>query len=157
MSEDAPFTPPKKKPSIFWWIGGAILILVVLFFLQLFGPSPRLVVSRRTTYITTPLGKNGLPDYEKSYLELCREGVTPENNAAALIWPALWKSGELDSSQYEAIAAELGLNSILNKSEALEPIHTGILAMLRADDPAKNPTPVPPDGQPAASNDEPDP
>jgi hypothetical protein len=141
MSEDAAFSPPQKKPSIFWWLGGAILILLVLFFLQLFGPSPRIIVSPQTTYITEPLGQNGLPNYEKSYLALCREGVTPENNAAALIWPALWP-GELDPSQYEAVAAELGLNSIPSKSEALEPIHNRIRAMLQADDAAEKPMPV---------------
>src|SRR5262245_10578327 len=111
MSNDDDFIPPRKKPSIFWWIGGAFVVLVLLFLFQLVGPSPRIAVSRQTTYATEPLGPDGLPNYEKYLLDLYRNGVTPDNNAAALIWPALWP-GELDPSQYEPIAAELGLGGI---------------------------------------------
>ncbi len=130
MSSDAPFTPPKKKPSIFWWIGGAFLLLLLLFVFQLFGPSPRIIVSPQTTYITGPLGPDGLPDYEKYVLDLYRDGVTPENNAASLIWPALWP-GELDPSQFAAIATELGLDHIPTGSEILVPIYKRIQVLQR--------------------------
>lgn len=121
MSIDAPFKPPRKKPSIFWWLGGTVLLLVLIFLLQLFGPSPRIMVSPQTTYIIEPLRANGLPDYEKYVLELHRKGVTPENNAAALLWQALWP-GELDPPQYAAVAAELGLDEIPSEEDSLVPI-----------------------------------
>ena len=59
MSSEAPFIPPKKKPSVFWWIAGAFVVLLLLFFVQLFGPSPSIVVSRQTTYVTEPLHSSG--------------------------------------------------------------------------------------------------
>ena len=90
MSADAPYVPPRKKSSIFWWLGGGFLLLSVLFLFQLFGPNPPIVVSPQTTYITAPLYADGLPNYKQAVLDLYRQGVTPENNAASLIWPALW-------------------------------------------------------------------
>ncbi len=121
MSTTAPFTPPKKKPSVFWWIGGVFLLLVFVFIFQLFGPSPRIIVSPQTTYITTPLRPDGLPDYERSILERCREGVTAQNNAAALLWPAIWP-GELSPKHYAAVAAELGLDAIPSQEDAAVPV-----------------------------------
>ncbi len=129
MPTDAPFQPPRKKPSIFWWLGGLFLLLMLLFLLQLFGPSPQIIVSQQTTYITTPLQPNGLPDYEAYLLERSRAGVTPENNAAAILWPALWP-GELRPSNYAAITTELGLHAIPSKSAALVPIYKQIAASL---------------------------
>ncbi|MGC8540563.1 MAG: RNA polymerase sigma factor, partial [Phycisphaerae bacterium] len=41
-----------------------------------------LIISRATTYITSPLGKDGLPDYKLALKEYLMKGVTPENNAA---------------------------------------------------------------------------
>src|SRR6187399_444073 len=107
MSTDASFQPPRKKLSVFWWLGGIVLLAILLFVFQLFGPSPPIVVSPQTTYITAPLGPDGLPDYEKYVRDQSRQGVTPENNAATLLWPALWP-GELDPSQAAAVSAELG-------------------------------------------------
>ena len=42
----------------------------------------RLVISRATTYITSPLGKDGLPDYNLALKKYLMKGLTPENNAA---------------------------------------------------------------------------
>lgn len=122
MSTDAPFQPPRKKVSIFWWLGGGFLILLLFFVYQLFGPNPPIIVSPQTTYITTPLGPDGLPDYEQYAHDQCRKRVTPEDNAAALLWPALWP-GELDPPQYAAVAAELGLKSIPSEKDALTSLH----------------------------------
>lgn len=118
MSTDAPFTPPRKKLNIFWWIGGIFLVLLLLFLVQLFGPSPRIIVSPQTTYITKPLSPKGLPDYEQYALERSRKGVTPENNAAALLWRALWP-GDLEPKYYAAMADELGLEEIPLEDDAL--------------------------------------
>ena len=132
-----------------WWIAGGFLVLVLLFLWQLFGPSPRIVVSRQTTYITAPLKPNGLPDYGKYLLDKSREGVTPENNAAVLLWQALWP-GELDPQHYALMADALGLEEIPTGEESLQPFRGDqnrgrILAWLRSSDAmaAAN------DGQPA--------
>src|SRR4051794_6200788 len=104
MTTEAPFTPPKKKPSVFWWIAGTFFVLLLLFAFQLLGPQPPIVVSPQTTYITSPLRANGTPNYMAYLREQYRAGVTPENNAAALIWPALWP-GELSPGDYAAVAS----------------------------------------------------
>ena len=64
--------------------------LLILFLLHLFRTDPPIVVARDTTYITGPLRPDGLPDYEKYVLELYRDGATPDNNAAVLLWQAIW-------------------------------------------------------------------
>jgi hypothetical protein len=130
MSTAAPPPLRHKKPSIFLWLGGAILILLLLFLYQLFGPSPRIIVSPQTTYITGPLRPDGLPDYEQHLLAELRAGVTPDNNAAALIWPAIWP-GELSPPEYAPIAAELGLDKIPSQKDALVPIHRLVTALVK--------------------------
>jgi hypothetical protein len=66
-----------------------ILGLVGLFFLQLFGPQPAIVVSKRTTFITKPLAEDGLPDFGRAVDSLRRQCVTAENNGARLFWMAV--------------------------------------------------------------------
>jgi type II secretory pathway pseudopilin PulG len=105
-----------------WWLGGLFLVLLFLFIFQLFGPNPRIIVSPQTTYITKPLGPDGLPDYEQYVLDLHRDGVTPENNAGVLLLRALWP-GELDPSQYAAVVTELGMEQMPSRDEALVPLH----------------------------------
>src|SRR5687768_16815554 len=72
MAPNSQFTPPRKKIKILWWLGGVFVLLVLLFVLQLFGPNPPIVVSPQTTYITEPLGLDGLPDYEQYFLNVSR-------------------------------------------------------------------------------------
>jgi hypothetical protein len=121
-SVDEPFVPRRKKLSVLWWIAGLFLLLLVFFVYQLFGPNPRLVVSPKTTFITEPLGANGLPDYEQYVLDMSRDGATPENNAVALLWRALFP-GEVDPQFHAAVAEELGLDQIPLAEEALTPLH----------------------------------
>ncbi len=45
------------------------------------GPA-KLVISRATTYITSPLGKDGLPDYTLALKQYLMKGLTQKNNAA---------------------------------------------------------------------------
>ena len=122
MPADEPFTPPRKKIKIFWWLGGIFVLLALVFVLQLFGPNPPIVVSPQTTYITSPRGPDGLPDYEQYVLELYRDGVTIENNAAPLLLRALWPA-ELDPKDYATVVMELGLEEIPSKDEALVLAH----------------------------------
>jgi hypothetical protein len=122
MSTDATNLPPRKGRRIGWWIAGFFLLLFMLFLYQLVGPSPRIVVSKQTTYISEPLLESGMPDYEAYLRAKLREGVTPENNAAVLTWQALWP-GQLDVEHYEAVATELGLREIPSADAALEPLY----------------------------------
>jgi type II secretory pathway pseudopilin PulG len=132
MSSASSFKPPKKKPSIFLWIVVAFLLLQLIFLFQLFGPAPRIYVSPKTTHIVEPLGLDSLPDYQQYTLNLYREGVTPENNAAALIWPALWP-GELSPKEYAIVAKELGLDHIPSTADALVPIYKQVEKSQRED------------------------
>ena len=118
MTTDASFQPPRKKINILWWIAGVLFLLLALFFMQLFGPNPRIIVSPQTTYITDPLGADGLPDFEQYVREADRADVTPSNNAAVLLWQAIWP-GELSPQQYAPMAKELGLPQIPSAKEAL--------------------------------------
>src|SRR4051812_25174605 len=95
---------------------------ILLFLLHFFGPEPPIVVARDTTYITEPLQTNGLPDYEKYILQQGRKGTTPDNNAGALIWQALWPTN-LDPRDYEPMRAELGFKEIPLASAALQPVY----------------------------------
>jgi hypothetical protein len=122
MTTDTSVTLPRKKHSVMWWIGGVFLLLFALFLWQLFGPSPPIIVSRETTYITAPLKPSGLPDYGQYVLDKAREGVTPENNAAVLLWQAIWP-GDLEPEHYEVMADELGLEEIPSADESLQSLY----------------------------------
>jgi hypothetical protein len=108
MTSDASPVLPRKKPSAWWFVIGAAVLLIGFFLFQLFGPSPAIVVSKETTYITGPLGPDGLPDYEQYLLERLRDGVTPENNAAVLLMRAMWP-GDYPQQEQAVVAQELGL------------------------------------------------
>ncbi len=66
-------------------VGTAVMLAAALaaapVLLQAHQPA-KLIISRATTYITSPLGKDGLPDYELALKKYLMKGVTPENNAA---------------------------------------------------------------------------
>ncbi|MCC7475565.1 MAG: hypothetical protein IT425_09230 [Pirellulales bacterium] len=130
MDDQKSFTLLRKRPNVLWWIGGLFMVLVMVFLYQLFGPSPKIVVSPQTTVITGPLEADGLPNYEAYQLAQMREGVTPQNNAAALLWPAIWP-GELSPTDWAAVAAELGLDEVPDPKKALVPTYMAILEEMR--------------------------
>lgn len=121
MSTEAPFKSARKKPSVFWWIVAAFFLVILFFLVQLFGTSPRIEVSPQTTYVTSPLRADGLPDFEAYIRDRARSGVTPQNNAAAVIWPMVWP-GELSPNQCQPVARELGIDAFPPASAALLPI-----------------------------------
>lgn len=51
-------------------------------------PKGRFTIGKETTYVTGPLGKDGLIDYTAAVNERLGKGVTPANNAVVLIWRA---------------------------------------------------------------------
>jgi hypothetical protein len=126
MPAETSSTLPRKKLNLLWLIGVILVLLVLLFVFQLFGPNPPIVVAPQTTYITEPLGANGLPDYERFVLELYREGVTPDNNAAALLWQALFP-GEVQPQHYAAMATDLGLERMPSQQDALVPLQSNLV------------------------------
>ncbi len=110
--------PPRRKFRILWILAALALLFGVWFCYQLFGPNPAIVVSKQTTFITEPLGEDGLPDYEAYLLQQGSEGVTPENNAAVLIWQAMWP-GELQQEHWLLICDALGMEKVPSTKEAL--------------------------------------
>jgi hypothetical protein len=70
----------------------AAAVLCVWWMLTLFMSIPSgprtITVSKETTYVTGPLRPDGSVDFLAALNEHCREGVTPENNAAIGFWEA---------------------------------------------------------------------
>jgi len=63
------------------------LVALLLLWIGLPGSS-RIVVSRETTYLTGPLNPDGTVSYVQHFIDKYGEGVTPENNAAVLLFLA---------------------------------------------------------------------
>ena len=89
---------------------GLILLLIGGALFLRFGPSPPVVPARDTTYITTHLAEDGLPDYPA-----CVKGklatLDPESNAAVFIWRALGPH-PLDPSHRQAWFELLGIEPL---------------------------------------------
>lgn len=100
--------------------------LLLLLFAQVTEPAGPVTVSRETTYVTRPLKADGTPDYERYFLETCRQGVTPENNAAVPLFEAMWP-GALEPPQYEAVAHELGLPHVPSKTGTLQDVRDEVV------------------------------
>jgi hypothetical protein len=116
----APTASPKRKRSVYWWLAGAIMLLLCLFFFQLFGPNPKIIISKQTTYITSPLRPDGVPNYSEYLVESARKGITADNNGAAPFWRAIGL-GEIDAKDRDAFAAELGITEDLLQDHSLQP------------------------------------
>ena len=116
--------PPKvHKLHVKWIALGFLVLLVALFLLQLFGGSFQIVVSKQTTYITVPLAPDGLPDYKAHIIQQDSQGVTPENNAAVLIWQATWP-GELAQKHWLLMANALGMKEVPTGEDSLVTVHS---------------------------------
>jgi len=112
--------PPRRKLHVLWVLAALVFLFAVWFCYQLFGPNPAIVVSKETTFITEPLGPDGLPDYEAYLLEQGSKGVTPENNAAVLIWQAMWPGG-LEQEHWLLMCDALGMEKMPSAKDALVP------------------------------------
>lgn len=109
----------KRKLPILWIVISAIVVLLGLFLFQLLGPNPQIIVSKETTYITEPLGDDGLPDYEAYLLKNGSAGLTPENNAAVLLWEAMWP-GDLPQEHWLPLCSALGMKQVPSRERALD-------------------------------------
>jgi hypothetical protein len=122
MTSDELFHARQRRHDTLWCFGALFVLPLSLFLMQQAGPGPAgpaIVISRETTYITEPLKPNGLPDYEQYVLKLFRVEVKPEENAAVLLWHALWP-GDLESADYEPLCRELGFASVPTADTALK-------------------------------------
>jgi hypothetical protein len=52
-------------------------------------PRPRFTISKETTYVTGPIDKDGLINYESALNKRLGKGVTPKDNANVLLWQAM--------------------------------------------------------------------
>lgn len=103
-------TPPQlpRWPwlDIRWITMGIVAIFVAGVLWGLFGPEPRIVVSRETTFITEPHAADGLPDYRAHALAL--ERPAPDDNAAVPLFFAFWKT-QVDAATVPRMLVALGL------------------------------------------------
>jgi hypothetical protein len=104
---------PSAAPQRWWhdvrWIAALVGVAFVGTLLWgLFGPEPRIVVSRETTFITAPLRPDGLPDYPAHALDLLGRDVPPEDNAAVALLHATWPM-DLEAPQLTAVRRALGI------------------------------------------------
>jgi len=107
-----------------WWLVIASLLFLAWFAYQLLGPNPPIRVSKQTTYVTEPLRPNGLPDYREYVRDKLRDGVTQENNAAALMWQVLGPgtgSDAVEPAEWQQIVKELRLAPAASDTYLTEP------------------------------------
>ncbi len=112
---------PKRKLGC-WWFLCIPAVLLLLFIAQMWGPSPKIRVSKETTYLISDLDHDGLPNYTQYTHERMREGVLTEENAAALYWKALWP-GELsaDPTSQQLVCDALGIKMPKPEEGLVEP------------------------------------
>ena len=65
-------------------------------------------ISKETTYLTKPLRKDGYVDYIAALDERCHNGVTPQNNAAVLMWQAVGPAA-IEAGQRNEYFQRLGI------------------------------------------------
>jgi hypothetical protein len=102
----------KKSLLPFWLLIATILIVFGYCLYATVGPNPPIIVSKATTHLTAPLGKDGLPDYAAVLLADAMKGVTPETNAAVPLVEALVYEGTdwdtLSEEDYKLLCDTIG-------------------------------------------------
>lgn len=80
-----------KKSTVYFFVAGGVALLTVLLLVWLIaGPSGPIIVSKQTTFLTTPLKPNGQVDYRQAIIDLQGKDVLPEENAAIPYLQATW-------------------------------------------------------------------
>jgi len=75
---------------VLWLIVSGVSVFRVVRRLGAFaGTGPAVTISPETTHIVEPLRDDGYVDYLAALNQRSRQGVTPENNAAVLLWQAV--------------------------------------------------------------------
>jgi hypothetical protein len=99
---------PRRRPQVVRYLLIAFGLLVALFAYQLLGPNPPIRVSKQTTFIISPLLPSGLPDYPTYFRDRLRTQVSPEDNAAVILWQAIEPRG-CNAADIQRLEAELGI------------------------------------------------
>jgi len=77
-------------------------------------------ISKETTYILGPLRPDGYPDYVAALNVYASKGVTPENNAAVLLWQAFGPN-EINEKARDRFFKKLGIPPLPEKGDYLVP------------------------------------
>jgi hypothetical protein len=102
------------------------------------GPAKKRVlvtISKETTYITEPLRPDGYPDYIAALNKRASQGVTPENNAAVLLWKAVGPR-MLGPDEREKFFAMLGITLLPDQGDYFIPLETYAKEHGRGESPA---------------------
>lgn len=97
-----------------------LIVLLIVSAVGLVGmrwlPDPPIVISKETTYITEPLGEDGLPDYFEYVRRRAKDGVTPENNAVVPLAKAVGPH-EIAVELRDAWFEELGIERLPDEGD----------------------------------------
>ncbi|MCH8046673.1 MAG: hypothetical protein IID44_23465, partial [Planctomycetes bacterium] len=100
-------------------------------------PPPRrlkITISKETTHIVTPLRPDGYVDYRKALNEQAAKGVTPENNAAVLLWQVMGPK-EINKDVREEFFKLLGIDALPQDGQYVVTMDDHIETLLEADRP----------------------
>ncbi len=76
----------------------------------------RVTISRETTFITAPLRPDGYPDYLEALNQHASQGVTPDNNAAVLLWQIVGPA-KIPPARREEYFKRLGIKPLPEKGD----------------------------------------
>jgi len=82
---------------------------------------PKVELGKETTFITSPLAEDGLPNYALTILNQQQVGVTAENNGAIEFWEALGP-GDLSDAEFALICDEIGVEQSANRVFLIDPL-----------------------------------
>jgi hypothetical protein len=95
---------------------------------------PNFTISKETTYVTGPLGKDGYIDYAAALNERNGKGVTPETNANVLIWKALGPKPAGDKRMPAEFFKLMGIDEPPEKGEYFVDLRTFLREQLNIED-----------------------
>lgn len=103
------------------------------------GPQKLITISKETTFITEPLDEQGFVNYVQAINDRMKpEGITPENNAAVLIWQAIgW--AEADEEWVNSHANALGVPPIPKNGDYLVNLYQFANQKLATKNPNRSP------------------
>lgn len=102
-----------------WWAGGGVVPGTASGGESAPRPSPRVTISKETTFLTEPLTKDGYVDYLAALNGINSKGVTPENNAAVLLYRAFGPK-DIPRQRREHVAMLLGIKPLPDDGEYLK-------------------------------------
>ena len=118
---------------------GASCLLCLLLGTSASAADFKLIISKETTHIVSPLLPDGTPDYLRAYEQAASAGVTPENNAGAIIqrllgipWPKNAPGGPAPESAIGAPSSHPATGSRPSAEELEERVYQDWMAYGRS-------------------------